>query len=277
MTNLEPKGSAAEWSREETMKFLESFDLVYEILMDEDPDQERPDVYMVTWEELLTADLELPHLQMAYNEIYSRYMHALEELYPQLKQVTTGEELMAELGGIPDLPPCDGMFTISNYESDAGINRAMSSSVAYLGEHGMALSTCVMTNEDGLVKSYFIGKRLDGVIWGGTGVGYEDDEQDIEDILEQVHPTQRNSLRRILHGNVKEYELDGKLTEVRIMTEDRKNEAELDELMRKIQAQYEASVKKNESEDAMGMFDFTLTDVHELHDIVTERVQQLDA
>lgn len=266
------------YSREQKLA-IDAIGQIQCALMDEDPGIDRPDIWSASWAELQAPAEDIyasdyHSRQMAHDQIYSFYMHSLTDLYPQLLFVDSMEAMMMEMALIPDLPECDGNYTESHYLTADGRPRMMSYVEVRLGD-AMGVCASIIDTSSEPPKAYVVGLKVDGSLWGNAGTA---DERDMveDDILRKVHHSQVHNLQRILSGTVPEYELDMRLAEIEVMSE---NETDADELRATIEyarAQYYLAVEKNVSDAIRGVDDITLNDLEEVHQIVDERLRQLE-
>jgi hypothetical protein len=259
---------------------LDAMGYIQDILMDEDVDVDRTDLWCMTWDDLQVPidDYEDASVQtnrnIVYNQIQSLYTDSLEQLYPQLKSVTSIEEMMLETAMIPDLPKCDGSFTTSQFRAENGNMRTMSYIEVRLGDY-TALSLWIADDDSELLKSYNLTLGVDMTMWGGSNIYIHGSDQLEEEMVRKVHPSQEGSLLRVIHGNMLPYEMELKLAEIRMMSEDGTSELELNEVIEYAKARYYDSVEQNAHENASGIHDVTVDDLREMHEIIGERIEQL--
>lgn len=272
--------NSSPYSREQFMA-IEAMQLVQDILMDEDIDTERGDIWTATWDQVKSpADQYLDsseesHRQTAYNQIHTLYTDALETLYPQLKSVHSVEEMLVEMAMIPDLPECRGTFTFSQYEAENGNVRVLSYTEVQLGDR-TTMSACVTDAGPELVKYYGVTIGVDQTMWGGSEMDMNLGVTKETEVLDKVHPSQSSNLLRVLYGVMVPYEMELKLTEIRIASEDLMSESELDTIIEYARNEYYKALSRKADEAAAGIGMISSEDLNEVHDIIMERIQQID-
>lgn len=278
MTNINPTPESPQYKQEHWLA-IENMSMVQDILMDEDPDVERPDLWRLTWNELQIDSAEyMDHSeeisrQIARTQIRSLYMESLECQYPQLKTVESEEELIIEMAMIADLPPCDGSFTASEYQSADGKMRGMSCTEVKLGD-SVALSICLIDHDNGLTKSYILTIGVDGKMWGGADTEMSMRDADEDEMLSKIHPSQISNLVQVLHGSLMPYELENKLVEIETMSAET-DEFELRAILEYARMQYYLAAQTHAEEAQKGVYEIQLDYLNEMHQIALERMEQL--
>lgn len=263
---------------EDQLLVNEIIGLAAEVVIDEDVESSRNDVFDITWDELQTtqtAKLELSQQvlhQMASTDLYGLYMQALRRLYPQLADVSSADELAYEMALIEDLPRCDGSWTMSSFVAEDGTERAITYVQVNLGEYGCVLSADVMDNDIFDPRMYHVALVLDQ--WMAVGVyGKTDLEPREEAMLDKVHPTQANSLRRLLIGATRPEDIDAALTSIRVHSEQLISEQELDEIINYARDKHTfAALTSGLETKTRG---YTSQDLEQMMAIILERAQQL--
>lgn len=271
-----------EWANPETEYWLavSALGRVQDLLMDEDPEVDRLDLEEYTWAELQQPVAEYEdssrqaHRQVAYNHIHALYMESLETLYPSLRNVTTAEEMRVEMAKIPNLPACDGQFSCSRYRAENGNARSVSYTVVNVGGR-TALSMIIADCEDHIMKSYNIRTDVDGAIWGSSRLDLVGNDDEEREMIAKVHPSQESNLRRVMYASVAPYDLELKLAEIRMMSQDMTDEQELDRVIAYARARYAQSQKETAQDAESGMMGLTVVELRDINTILDERNEQL--
>lgn len=262
------------------MLALSAMNSVQEILTNEDPEIDRPDMWDFTWAELQIPpgdDLDQSqHLnrQVAYNQIYALYMNSLETLYPHLKDISSGEELMIDMMMIDDLPQCNGVFTASEYMAEDGQQRAMSCTEVILGEH-MAMAVFIIDYDTGLTKSYSLNIGVGFTLWGGSNIDMGGNDAEEDQMMSKIHPSQISNLLRIIHGNMEPYEVESRLIEIQMLSQNMTDVSELNQIIDYARTQYPIAVERHALDIENGGYSMNVNDLNEIHSIINERNQQL--
>lgn len=254
--------------------------LVESLTMDDDPGDDRPDLWRMSWDELQEPTgghldgSEMSQRNTAAGQIRDLYLETLGTLYPQLADVETLDEYIMSMAEIPDLPPCNGVFSSSYYQAQNGNSRMLTYVEASAGNH-TSLGIYISDTEQDVVKSYSLYVTPDMTMSGSTGMTLHSDTQAEMETLRCIEPSQRNNLLRIMYGRVAAYELDMKLNEVRDGSKEFTPEDVLDQMLEDARLKYHSTIERNTEEILMGTAALTYDDFKEMSKIVAERVEQL--
>jgi hypothetical protein len=246
------------------------------------PGEER---WSITWEELHTsADRhidahELIFRQAAQNEIYELYKHGLEQIYPnELAEVNTEAELELCMAMIPGLPECTGSYTYSIYETADGVHRMLRYAEANLGTYGLSRSIEIQSDEATHRECYALLIDVAEMPLGTVDLTGEDSMSEREFyMLDKVNPAAYTALQKIFWGQGFPDDLDAKLNEIRILTEEDTAPDALDEIINYARTKYvEAGI---ETREAILSDKHTLRAHHvrRMNEIIFERLRQLEA
>lgn len=280
MSNTEPTRNTREDSEDGEIysASLNALNLVQDILMDENPEVDRPDIWTATWEELQQTYEEestgISTHEAARAQIRSLYMEGLENLYPELALTQTMDEFIMATAMLPEMPPIDGYFSTTTYRAENGNLRAMTFAEARIGDH-TTQAMYVSDIETDFMKSYSLKFSPDFTIYGGTSLATRDGEQQEHELLQKVDPAHRNNLLRIMYGKAYPYEVDMMLIEMHTASLGLTPEAELDQIVADAKASYDAVIERQAEEAMNGLYGITMNDLNELHDIIAERIAQL--
>lgn len=267
--NETPRGS------EKVLLAVEVMQTVQDLLADEHEPQ--PDTWYTTWQELhdQTSQFSDRDRQYVINQIHSVYTTAMETLYPQLLSMKSTEEAMLFLSTV-EVPACDGSYALAQYTAENGNVRSMSLTTANLGRLGVSMYASIVDSDDGLVRSHDILCSIDNKMRGGISVMLDAEKHDDENLLRKIHPGQISNMVRILQGKVPQYELDMKLAEVRIFSEDRMSETELDALIDYARERYYTELTNREIASKAGVYDISVDNLRWMLNAVAERAQQTE-
>lgn len=275
--NIEPKPELP-FNEQEYFIALECLSSVRDLVSEKYVNWRRPDLWTATWDELQAEDptdpAEQVNHQIAKAEIYSLYKEGLCELYPNLRNVQSSEEMMIEMAMIADLPECNGTFRLSEYMAVDGIYRALSHIEVDLGNGRNMVLARIIDDDNGILKSYAIGEGIAYNLWGGVCVDTARDETE-KRMVYKVHPSQANNLVRVINGAIEPYELDMLLTEIQVKSQDMVDEVELHAIIEYARAQYYVALEKYISESEAGLLVLSVDDLHDIRRILDMRYLQL--
>lgn len=259
---------------------LSALTLVQELTMDEDPAVDRPDIWYISWSDVRepieddSDESEVSHRNTAMAQIHQLYIESLGVLYPKLAKAKTMDEFDKILATIPDVPECDGSFSASYFLADNGNQRSLTYVDARVGDH-TAMSIYISDIDPDIIKSYNLTLLPDNTILGSSAMSLRNIEQQEIELLKKIEPSQRNTLLRIMYGNMMPDEVEMRLIEIKVLSMGITPEAELDEIIQNAHSRYEAAVKLRDDQAMTSMIALTMGDYEHIHEILDERMAQL--
>ena len=275
MANHESYPNEAPRGSEKVLLAVEVMRAMQDLLSDEH--EPHPDTWYTTWQELHDEVSQFSDRDRQYviNQIQSVYTTAMETLYPQLLSMKSTEEVMLFLSTV-EVPDCDGSYALAQYTAENGNVRSMSLTMANLGKLGVSMYASIVDSDKGLVKSHDILCTVNDKMRGGVSVRLDAEEHEDEYLLRKIHPGQMSNLVQILQAKVPQYELDMKLAEIRIFSEDRMSESELDALIDYARERYHVELTNREVAAKAGVYDMSVDDLRWMLSAVAERARQTE-
>jgi|GEM_PF-5183670 len=262
---------------EEDILVVECMQLAQEAIMDEEEGIDRSDLWYVEWDELQASDegymdmSERVMRQNATNEINTLYTTELLRMYPHLNEVTSPEEMMIEMAMIPDLPACHGYFFRSDYQADDGGSRTITYVMVGLG---IRMAINVIVSDENSSKAYSLRLDSEGMLYIGVGDVVKRNE-DETGMLSAVHPSQTANLQSVLDGTAKPFEVDTKLIEIRVFSEEDTDPDVLEDILTYAREQYGRKALERAAAERAEPAEPLIDNLRAMHGILVERSRQL--